>query len=154
MIAWHYTIRQHLPSILEDAFLRPTTVGVAPPEKPILWFSRNQIWEPTANKMFRASDGSLRFGTRETTREMGGGLVRFGLPTEKLLRWTELHREAHMPTRTRNALVKAAKRDGSNPYDWCGLLEPVSIYECAVEIESELIWIPTTATALREDLPV
>jgi hypothetical protein len=150
MLAWHYTVGTKIPLILEDGFLRPATAGVMPPEKPIVWFSKNQLWEATANKMFRATDGTLRFGTRETTREMGGGLFRFGLPTEELRRWTELQREALIPTRTKRSLVNAAKKDGSNPYDWLGTLEPVQIDRCIIEVEDyEAGWIPSSAVALR-----
>lgn len=155
MTAWHYTVGTKIPLILEDGFLKPATALVAPPEKPIVWFSKNQLWEPTANKMFRATDGTVRFGTKKTTREMAGGLFRFGLPTENLRRWTELQREALIPTRSKNLLVKAAKEDGSNPYDWFGLLEPVPIDRCIVEIEeTESVWIPSSVMALQELFPL
>jgi hypothetical protein len=49
-IAWHYTTLQKAHSIEADGKLRPATTGVPANEKPILWFSLAQEWEPTATK--------------------------------------------------------------------------------------------------------
>jgi hypothetical protein len=50
MLAWHYTTGSNALLIFESGVLRPTSLYVAPPEKPVLWFSTTPYWEPTASK--------------------------------------------------------------------------------------------------------
>ena len=56
-ILWRYTFLPHLESILRDGLIRPATALVEPPERPIVWFSKNQFWERTVTKSMKFSDG-------------------------------------------------------------------------------------------------
>src|SRR5262245_17530639 len=78
-LVWHYTTTQCLVKILTDGYLKPATAFVKPPEKPVVWFSTNQDWEETANKLGQTTDGSLVRLGREETAELGGGLIRIGV---------------------------------------------------------------------------
>ena len=56
MPAWHYTTGTKLDLILAGGVLRPTDSYIPDDEKPILWFSSDAFWEPTANKMILQSN--------------------------------------------------------------------------------------------------
>ena len=58
-ILWHYTFLPHLESILREGLIRPATALVEPPERPIVWFSKNQFWERTVTKSMKSRDGRL-----------------------------------------------------------------------------------------------
>ena len=75
--AWHYTTGQKAKMIFESGELKPTDAFIEAQEKPILWFSKNQEWEQTANKMLAGPGGTLRQLTTDETRNMGGGRVSF-----------------------------------------------------------------------------
>jgi len=59
MLLWHYTKGVHLAKILADGFIRPATAFVDPGEKPIVWFSTDQHWEPTAAPGKKAGSESM-----------------------------------------------------------------------------------------------
>lgn len=59
-LAWHYTTGEKFIEIVDSGFLLPTANYIASPELPVLWFSRNQKWEPTSRKMVMESDGTFR----------------------------------------------------------------------------------------------
>jgi hypothetical protein len=126
-MAWHYTIGQKAKLILESGELKPATTFIEAGEKPILWFSTNQDWEQTANKMLTLPDGTLRQLTMEETGAMGGGLFRFGMPSENLIKWPRLAREANMRGKIQRSLEVVGLRQGADFREWCGSLEPVSI---------------------------
>lgn len=135
---WHYTIAEYLPLILEEQCLLPASSFVYPPEKPVLWFSRNQTWELTANKMVASQDGTLRTGNIEDTRHYGGGLVRFGLQIGRIILhpWPKIARKARMTDKTVQGLERTAFAVGANPFDWLGTTVPVPLAKIE-RIESE-----------------
>jgi hypothetical protein len=77
-ILWHYTVGRFLPLIVQDGIIKADTGMVPKGERPAVWFSANQTWEETANKMHMTPFGPT-FGTRETTHKLAGGLVRIGV---------------------------------------------------------------------------
>lgn len=60
MQIWHYTIGDRLARIMLDGAIRPATANIAPGERPVVWFSANAVWEPTATKGLRGPDGLVR----------------------------------------------------------------------------------------------
>ena len=84
-IAWHYTTGQKFEQIAETGFILPASIGVKPPERPIVWFSLNQNFELTARKGWCDVAGFVRTLSVQETREAGGGLVRLGLDASKLI---------------------------------------------------------------------
>lgn len=48
---WHYTAGHKLPLIREAYALRPNGAKVAPNERPVVWFSADPLYEPTAIKL-------------------------------------------------------------------------------------------------------
>lgn len=132
-IAWHYTIGLHATGILRDGVIRGATEGVPLHERPVVWFSTRQSWEPTATKgMIDRLSGRRRDATME---EMfaHGGLWRFGVPASELLPWRKLREAAGITSETANGLLRAAKRAGADPFFWYGSLEPVAVTRCTVQ---------------------
>lgn len=131
MLAWHYTIGTHAKTILAGGFVLAATIGVPTGEKPVVWFSTRQDWEPTATK------GIMDKGVRRnaTMDEMMAedGLWRFGLSTEALLPWGRLKEVARIRRRMLEGLLSAAHKMGADPYCWYGALEPVPVERCVIQ---------------------
>ena len=137
-LAWHYTTGQKFSLIVECGELRTTAIHIAHGEQPAIWCSSNQKWEPTANKLLRNADGTVVRLDQAQTREMGGGLIRFGIKRQKLLPWFALLKAARIPKATVRSLEQAGIKQGANPLDWWGSLKPVSLDVCeAIEVMNQ-----------------
>lgn len=127
MKVWHYTTDSKLDSIYTDGELRPTSNGIPNGEQPALWFSSNQIWEPTANKAFATASGiPIRPLTSTEMKEMFQ-LVRFGIDSELVMPWNTLKKTAHISRSEQGRLIKRGKLVGSSPTQWFGSLDPISL---------------------------
>ena len=140
-IAWHYTINKRAVLILKDGFIRPATAYVPADEIPIVWFSTNQNWEPTANKALINDSGHATSLTMQETIQVGGGGWRFGMPTEKLIYYRKAIQAANISAGTARGLEQAARDVGSNPTWWWGAIEPVNVSDCIVERLEGDTWI-------------
>jgi hypothetical protein len=138
--AWHYTTGQKAKLIFESGELKPTGAFIEAQERPILWFSKNQEWEQTANKMIMLPDGNFRQLTTDETRNMGEGLFRFGIPSHELIQWPRLARSANMRSKIQRALEESGLRQGADFREWCGLLEPVSIAGLTCQTMTDSGW--------------
>ncbi len=120
--AWHYTTAKSFLSIVRDGFLVPSPLGYGEPDElPILWFSMEQFWEPTAQAAILLNGEVVPLGMDETCRQ-GGGLVRFGLSPERLIPWPRLGKLANIPSSLRRALAEAAREQGAVPDYWLGII--------------------------------
>lgn len=63
---YHYTYIHKFERILADGMIKPTDVGIEANEKPCVWFSQKNKWEPTSKKIIRLKDGSME--TLDTLR--------------------------------------------------------------------------------------
>lgn len=123
---WHYTTGQAIHSILTAARIKPTGIGIAPGEKPIVWFSTEQFWEPTVVKGYREPDGKIVQLGMKGILDRGFGLFRIGVaPSTAPYRWAELKENSGMPQVHARRLVQLAKQWGANPSRWRGSLETV-----------------------------
>lgn len=142
MIAWHYSLGIHRPSIYAAGVIRP-----APPnadkrgdvrpehraairelygtrEKPAVWFSLRQDWESTVAAPY----------SREAIAEEFG-LVRYGLDEACVpLGWTYHVNTSGIRRQGAKALAMAAREAGANPADWRVSYEPVPVAACLVEV--------------------
>src|SRR5574340_288025 len=79
---WYYTTVKTLHEILGRGELQPERIGRSAKEKPAVWFSSNQEWEPAANMPWEDPDGmAVRLG-KDQTYVLGGGLARIGVAPE------------------------------------------------------------------------
>ena len=140
-IAWHYTTMQKYPLILESCLLKPADAYVADDEKPILWFSTNLYWEQTANKALRTLEGRLLSLTMEQTAEKAGGLVRFAVPLERLVRWPRIGQQANVKSKIRKSLEATGIRAKANYMEWYGTLESMKLSDCVgIEFMDMATW--------------
>lgn len=125
-LAWHYTTGENFVAICDSKYIKPAKIGVLPPEKPIVWFSTHKHYEPTARKM--KMDGSI--ASVDELFLLGRGLVRFGLPVNRLIHWNKLKSKARMHESVAKRLEDIGRDQGADPQQWHGLLKKVSIEEC------------------------
>jgi hypothetical protein len=117
-IGWHYTTGEKFIQIIESGYLQPTSIGVSYQEKPILWFSTHEFWEPTACKAIITNGERITLSMDET-RELGGGLVRFGVYLNQLQPWDKLKKKARIPIDTAKSLELVAVKQCAKPSQWC-----------------------------------
>lgn len=105
MLLWHYTTFHKFKAIDVDGLIKPSTVGLLPGERPVVWFSANQTWDATANKSVIERNGRRHSLTREGTHLVSGGLIRIGVepkdPPRKLGRFQTVQR--HPPEDSKGA---------------------------------------------------
>jgi hypothetical protein len=56
---WHYTTVHCLNSIIEDGHIRCATKGVLATELAIAWFSTEEFWEPTVEKLWLPGNSDI-----------------------------------------------------------------------------------------------
>jgi hypothetical protein len=131
---WHYSAWVHLPSIVESGELRGSNAWAAD-ELPMLWFSANQKWEPTATKMWRYDSGKvLRLTFKEQANHFG--CIRFGLAAadQRLLNWGDACTVAGTPRGIRRTLQKVGKKRGGNPAHWFATPETIPLAELDFQV--------------------
>jgi len=149
-LVWHYTTGQHAQLICADGFMRPwgwtrkaarrlwNDRGAARlyDRVPLLWFSRNQIYEPTARKGLATPAGVIWL-TGSQTEVYGSGLFRFGVDAAVVpLRWYDHLELNHVPRRA----ARIMERQGYPP-DWLASRRPIPLSRChAIELFYQHEW--------------
>jgi hypothetical protein len=131
---FHYAPWIRLPDIAESGRLMPSNAGGAPHEPPLLWFSSNPVWEPTANKsiMVNGTSHEMTFEQQQQTI----GCIRFRLPASdrRLMGWEAACSFAGIPPRERQALEIAGQQRGASHEHWFAVAEPVPLHEVQLEV--------------------
>lgn len=140
-LVWHYTVGALMDPIRAAGELACATENVPPGEKPVLWFSARQHWEPTANKGFTGSDGVQRLLSFEETIAYGKGGYRFGVAPEGLIPWRLIPEQSGMSDQMKLGLVRSAKSVGADPSFWYGSMTPIPISNCVVQRLNGDEWI-------------
>jgi hypothetical protein len=126
--AWHYTIGQHASSIYSAGVIKCATAGIQKNEKPVVWFSTQRRWEPSASKT------TMLCITIEDHLDLCGSVWRFGVPTSALLNWTALCKAAKISPKWQKILINSSV--SGKPYDkysWYGSIVEVPVDKCVVE---------------------
>ena len=142
-ILWHYTFLPHLESILRDGLIRPATALVEPPERPIVWFSRNQFWERTVTKGMKLASGrSLELDFNAMVAH-GVFPVRIGvLPETAPHDWLALRTISRMEPAMADGLVRVAEEVRADPRDWYGTFKPVAMKEWVdLQVFKSDVWV-------------
>jgi hypothetical protein len=129
-LVWHYTTETHLNEILASRVLLLKAAGpTVLNERPGVWFSKEQIWEPTAQKARRnpRTGEEKLLGMRGTYEN--AGLGRIGVDAERtlLLDFDTFVATCEMPAKIVRAMKKWGQGQGANPRNWMCSLEPVGI---------------------------
>jgi hypothetical protein len=140
---WHYTVGAKLTLILGDGMIKPATSGVPRGERPIVWFSTNQDWEPTADKSVMDEHGTLIHLDREKTAEMAGGLARISVAAETAPHdWQAIKELSGMTGWVAQGLYKTGIKKGSRPGDWWGSFDPVPRSKwLAIQVHRDGSWV-------------
>lgn len=137
--AWHYTTGQNFVQIVKSGVLLPTAAYIARRERPVIWFSLEQFWEPTAQKRLQGRPEELGM---QGTYEHGGGLVRFGVAPAHLVPWPRLARLARIPSAVQRGLVQSGRAQGATPERWLGMIgRPMSLMDIeAIDVFDGQSW--------------
>lgn len=143
---WHYAPWAYLPKMVKDGFLEPRNAG-APTELPLLWFSRNQRWEPTATKLIRDPHGQLVKITFLQQAELFG-CTRFGIAAtdERLVGWEETCSTRGLSSRHKASLEAAGRALGAKPQDWFATTAAVPLRELDFQVWVGR-WLPAESPA-------
>jgi len=145
--AYHYTTRDRALFIIGMEVIVPATASVNAGEKPLVWFSRNDRWEPTATKLIQYEGLPLRRATWEEMVRFEP--VRFAVLAKTLIPWADIPSATGMKRRVAKELAEIGRVQGANPSHWMGSLDPVHLSSVlAIEQYVDGAWVPDPASEL------
>ena len=111
---FHYTTVLKLKQIINSGVIKPSTSGIEPTEKPVVWCSTSLTWEPTATKCpVPGKPGQL------ITANAQGGLARIKVPATCAPHDVrQLHELAGTSISTCLGLLYGGLELGSDPDTW------------------------------------
>jgi hypothetical protein len=125
-LLWHYTIGNSLRRILGDKAIKPSAAYVSKEAKPVVWFSRNQVWDSGATKGLVTEEGGVQPLTMEELRVHGGGLYRIGVARETAPHnFDEFVRLSGISRAMASELRHIAKNKGASLKEWFASFDPV-----------------------------
>lgn len=136
----HYAPCAYVPRILDSGELRPSNAE-ALGEKPLLWFSANQKWEPTATKFIGDAEGNRRSLTLSEQLQRFG-CCRFSLPANdlRLIPWIKACRIAGTSYTKQRKMEAVGRIQGANSFDWFAISESISVAELAFSVFDGRTW--------------
>lgn len=146
-LAWHYTISDRWEAIKASGAILPTKVLIERNERPAVWFTTRESYEPTACKSLQRPDGSVRELSVQDMLDMGITLYRIGVDRDELLSFLDWRRRSGCSRRMVRALIRVAHQAGSNPDTWYASFEPVHRDRWrTVELWDGKAWTPSETT--------
>jgi hypothetical protein len=141
---WHYTVGTPLVAIARSGRLMPAVAHTAAPRSgdEILWFSRNQQWDPSATRDDGLSEARQTLSRAALHARFG--LYRFGLPERdmRLLPWPTVTRVADIDVPEAMTMVASGLRCGAAPTDWVGTLTAIPLSDLNFEKWTGAAWVP------------
>lgn len=139
MLVWHYAPWTYLPLILESGELRPSNAG-APKEVPLLWFSKNQRWEPTAGKARKNGNKIISMTFAEQAQSVG--CIRFGLGADdvRLLKWPDACTAGGISREDRRAMERVGRSRAADPSHWVATIDAVQLSELRYQVWGGVEW--------------
>ncbi len=151
---WHYTVGTPLAAIAHSGRLMPAAARAPAPRSgdEILWFSRNQEWDPSATRDEGLSQA--RHGLSRAALHTRFGLYRFGLPVHdiRLLPWPTVTRVADIDVPEAMTMVASGLRCGAAPTDWIGALTSIPLADLRFEVWTGASWAPADLNDLVAQL--
>ena len=140
---WHYTTGQKLSQILDFGVLRPAAMDVPKAGRPVVWFSTNPVWEPTANLSRATLTGGLERLSKDQTYVLGGGLARIGVAAEVAPHdWNAYKVLSGIAPKLAKQMYAAAIKIRSRPGQWFVTFDPVAQSQwLAVEVLEGDAWV-------------
>ena len=130
-ITWHYTDARQLLPLIKSKALKPTMGRIHRGERPVVWFTRADTYEPMAYPAWRDENGIKRLmASEQEIARRANGLLRIGVAADDpclrpLREWTNSRRPEHQ--NLAEEMLNAAKELGSNPItNWQVSFKPVT----------------------------
>lgn len=132
-MVWHYAPWTSLQAIAAAGSLRGTK-SKATDKASLLWFSRNQHWEPTATKSIDTAHGVLQLTDEQHLGLLGR--ARFGLPANdpRLLDFGNACLAAGFDRHARMEIESLAKLKGADTQEWFATTAPVPLVALRFEV--------------------
>ena len=145
----HYTACVKLSMIHSTGHLQPSNAA-ADRERPLLWFSTNQRWEPTATKSC-VQGGSIVLLTLSQQLNIFG-CCRFSLPASdpRLMSWEAACRFAGTGYTLRRQMEVAGRRLGARPLHWFALAGAVDLSDLGFSVFDGQNWQPADISKTAE----
>lgn len=140
---WHYTVVERLQRILHSGEIVPPTVGSPRRAKPVVWFSSNPVWEPSANRLWRDDiDGRTVRLSKDQTYVLGGGLARIGVASDAAPHdWKAYRHLSGISADDAKTIYDEAVSAGARPGEWFATFDSVPRAKwLAVEIWDNEQW--------------
>jgi hypothetical protein len=132
-----------LQLIRESCALRPNGAKVAPNERPVVWFSADDVYEPTAIKLLHMP-GQARL-RRPTVAELHDlvGVFRFAIDRDdpRLAAWPAVHRKARISAAGVANMLRAGVEIGAKPMNWFGAFEDIALSDLRFEAWTGQQWV-------------
>jgi hypothetical protein len=151
---WHYTAGHKLQLIQESCALHPNGAKVAPNERPVVWFSADSVYEPTAIKLLQMpGQARLRRPTVAELHELVG-VFRFAIDRAdtRLVAWPALHRKARISAVGVANMIRAGVEIGATPMNWFGALEEIPLADLRFEAWTGQQWVAAQIDASIEQI--
>jgi len=153
-LLWHYTVGHKLPLIREAGALRPNGAKVAPNERPVVWFSADAVYEPTAIKLVQMP-GQVKLH-RPSMAEMQEliGVFRFAIDRAdtRLAPWPAVHRRARISSTGVASMIRAGVEIGAKPMNWFGAFGEIALADLHFEAWTGHDWVTAQMDASIEQL--
>jgi hypothetical protein len=139
--AWHVTSAEKYALIEADGHLRPISLYIQPPERPVVWFSKDQYVDRSCRRVFITGSTYQVLSVQET-RQLGGGLIRLGIDARKLLSGNTLRAGAKITWPKWVAIRQARVKLQSDPENWLGSLKPIPLADMTIDVMNDSgVWI-------------
>tara|TARA_B100001540_G_C15442339_1_gene477237 strand:+ start:149 stop:643 length:495 start_codon:yes stop_codon:yes gene_type:complete len=150
MLVYHYTHLQAGASIIQDEFLKVSETESKKGLKPALWFSKNELYEPTALKNYTYKGIINSFKTlQEQADVIGCARIGYYDNDNNLTSWKEYRNLSGLPRQDRRLIEKSYKKQGAKLSDWFCSFEDMSIDDMGfVEIWIDK-WVEWTEKSLK-----
>jgi hypothetical protein len=140
-LVWHYAPWAYLAEIVEEGTLRCSNAGIGT-TLPLLWFSANQQWEPTATKRLSTEKNGPSRPLSFKEQAVHLGCIRFGLAAEdaRLMGWKVACDVAGILPKMRRAMEGDGRRQGANPAHWSASASAVPLGELFFQVWFKNAW--------------
>ena len=151
---WHYTAGHKLQLIRESCALHPNGAKVAPNERPVVWFSADAVYEPTAIKLLQMpGQARLRRPTVAELHELVR-VFRFAIDRDdpRLAAWPTVHRKARISAAGVANMIRAGVEIGAKPMNWFGAFEEIALTDLRFEAWTGQQWVAAQIDASIEQI--
>jgi hypothetical protein len=139
---WHYTVGDNFHKIIKTGVIVQSGLGQLKRLKPVVWFSKNQFWEPTASKK-HPQNPELDLATWQENAKFYNGVYRIGADLSKtpMLPWSIAPQIILFTAKGTRNLEDSGRAVGANPNDWFACLNAVRRDEwTAIQVLEDGAW--------------